>query len=465
MVSSVLTFFVAITSEVVAWLTHHERRISLALVAVALVLRALLFAFAPTPEGYVWDFYSAGVRALADTGRLPQPEACWQCSHPPLFYVLGWPLFALGRAITPGSDDLAVRSLGLISLAASIATVYYGYRLLALFDAPAWGRVVGLALLLVFPCLFISTAGPDGDILLTGLLSAALYYLAKYAQAPTGASLADVLRIGGLLGLAAATKYSGLVGLASAGALLAAHLVAGVTPRRTVRDGLIILAVTVLVGGWKYADNYTRYGTPFYEVGSAGQGFTVRERPPINPAYEFTTLRLQDVRRLLGPVAPPGDLTQFRVYSSVWTTLHAQAWGDMSFFSVPGRHGDPGDPYPLKTIPRRLAMAVLELGLAANGLALLGAGLLLTRWRGRVLLAFTAVGLAAYAWWFLPQTEWALKTKYVLFLLPVYVTCVITALDGLVRRAPLLALLALTACGVLVGVVHLYLLAFAVGGF
>ena len=447
-----------------AWLSDHERHISVVLLAAAVLLRVLLFVYSPTAEGYVWDFYSVGVRVLADTGRLPQPEACWQCSHPPLFYAIGWPLFVLGRAVAPGSDEWAIRSLGLISLAASSATVYYGYRLLGLLEAPAWGRVVGLALLLVFPCLFIGTNGPDGDILLTGLLSAAIFFLARYARAPDEASLVDVLRLGALCGLAAATKYSGLVGLASAGGLLLLHLLAGVSRRKTVRDGLIILAVTILVGGWKYADNYARYHTLFYEVGSAGEGFALRERPPINPAYEFTTFRLAEVRRLLPPSTIRGSLTQFPVYSSVLTTLHAQAWGDMSFFSVPGRHGDESDPYPLKAIPRRVSMTVLELGLIANLLAVVGGGLLLTRWRGRALLIYSAIGLAASVWWFLPQTTWALKTKYVLFLLPVYVACLVTALEWLVRRAPPVALGALAVCAALIIVTHLYLGLFAVGG-
>ena len=36
---------------------------------------------------------------------------------------------------------------------------------------------------------------------------------------------------------------------------------------------------------------------------------------------------------------PPGYLTDLPFYRSVWTTLHAMAWSDMSFFSDPSRHG------------------------------------------------------------------------------------------------------------------------------
>lgn len=72
--------------------------------------------------------------------------------------------------------------------------------------------------------------------------------------------------------------------------------------------------------------------------------------------------------------------------------------------------------------------------------------------------------MTAYAWWFLPQAFWALKTKYVMFLLPPFVFYAVAGLDWLTRRVPALALLALAACAALVIVAHVYLYAFAVGG-
>ena len=70
---------------------------------------------------------------------------------------------------------------------------------------------------------------------------------------------------------------------------------------------------------------------------------------------------------LFPPDAPTGRLTRFPVYNSVFTTLHALAWSDMSFFSVPGRHGDRSRPYPTKHVSRGIVRAVLTLGLATTG--------------------------------------------------------------------------------------------------
>jgi hypothetical protein len=59
-------------------------------------------------------------------------------------------------------------------------------------------------------------------------------------------------------------------------------------------------------------------------------------------------------------------------YCSYWTTLHAMAWGDMSFFSDPSRHGFRLKPYPSKRLNPWLASCVLILGLVPDGLAVIG---------------------------------------------------------------------------------------------
>src|SRR5260221_13563507 len=94
--------------SVVRWLAVHERDCLVGLLTAAVGLRALLVTFSPAPFGYVWDFYHEGVRVLYETGRLPLATDCWQCYHPPLFYVVGWPFYAFGRWIAPGPDVAAV---------------------------------------------------------------------------------------------------------------------------------------------------------------------------------------------------------------------------------------------------------------------------------------------------------------------------------------------------------------------
>lgn len=166
--------------------------------------------------------------------------------------------------------------------------------------------------------------------------------------------------------------------------------------------------------------------------GSARSGFAVLDvgqRLQNLAHYELGSLRLRDAVALFD-ARVPGSLDAQPVYASVWTSLHAMAWTDMSMFSVHSRHGDPSLPYPDKRIPLPLVAWLLALGLVPGALALLG---LARRWRAPdhwPLTALTATTAASYAWWFLAQDSWALKTKYILFLLPVYA---VLASDGLER--------------------------------
>ena len=129
----------------------------------------------------------------------------------------------------------------------------------------------------------------------------------------------------------------------------------------------------------------------------------------------------------------------------------------MSFFSVPSRHGwklplhygeggasipmvaqtpasEPRVPiYPVKKARAWLVDLVLRLGIVPTLLALVGFAATLRRRALRPFVAFSGVSLTVYAWWVLAQPAWALKTKYILFLLPVYVVYTILGL-GFVYR-------------------------------
>ena len=108
--------------------------------------------------------------------------------------------------------------------------------------------------------------------------------------------------------------------------------------------------------------------------------------------------------------------------------------------------------------------AVLALGLVPTGLALIGAVATLKDRAYWPLAVLTVVTLGAYTIWFLSQELWALKTKYILFLLPAYVIYALVGLERVRRlrwRLPgqiLTALLVLLICGC-----YAYLMIFGIG--
>jgi hypothetical protein len=135
----------------------------------------------------------------------------------------------------------------------------------------------------------------------------------------------------------------------------------------------------------------------------------------------------------------------------------------MTFFSEPTRHGDPGHPYPRKRIPAAITRTVLLLGLVPELLAMVGVMVTIRRRAFAPLAVMCVVSLGAYTWWFTSQSQWALKTKYLLFLLPAFVLYAVVGLGWLWRRAPWAGFAGGVLVTMLIVFTHVYLLAFAVG--
>jgi hypothetical protein len=412
----------------------------------------------------VYDFYHEGIQKFYVLGRLPIARDCWQCYHPPLFYLIGLPLYAWGKRMVAGPGGLAdpaLRFVGILSIASATTAAYYSVRILRLYRVRGAELIVGTGLILAFPCLFISTYGLEADILLTALMTAFMYYCVIFFRRSRPTDYLGAVRIGLIAGLACETKYTGLLAPAIFGTLTGLGIVAGPQRGRLAREAAAVLVVCALVGSWKYVDNVQRYHTPLFANGQAQDGFAISGRPSFASAYDFHTLRVADLIALTRGHVPPGHLTDLPFYRSVFTTLHAMAWTDMSIFSDPSRHGFFREPYPRKRLNWRLASSVLMLGLVPNVLAAIGFLVTLHR---RVVwpLAVTCVVTgSAYAAWFLAQKDWALKTKYILFLLPAYVLYALLGWRWLQRRTPLFGRIVGLALVVLVVAAYLYDLDFA----
>jgi hypothetical protein len=439
----------------------HRGHALAALVVLAVALRVVLVVRSPTPYGYVFDFYHEGVQKLYALGRLPIASDCWQCYHPPFFYVIGLPFYALGKKLLGGPTGLAdpaLRVLAMLSLICAGVTAYYGDRLLRFYRVGGLERIIGLGLILAFPCLFIASYGIEADIVLTAIMTAFIYYAASFGRRSTWVA---AVRLGALAGLACATKYSGLLAPTILLVLAGVRVFGG--PRRPQTAGLtaVALVVCVLVGGWKYVDNVKRYGAPLFANGSAQQGFALEGRPNFASQYDFLSLRMRDLVALERGWIPPGHLTDLPFYRSVWTTLHAMAWGDMSLFSDPSRHGFFREPYPRKKIAPWLAIAVLCLGLVPNVLAIVGAAATATRRTLRPIMVSCLLAWAAYIAWFIAQESWALKTKYILFLLPAYVLYALFGWRWVSRHSATAGHVVLVLLVLLLVLTNLYLLDFA----
>jgi len=421
-----------------AWVRDHVPHCLTFVLAVAGLLRVFLILGSPRPWGYVWDRYHRGIQLLYATGELPESVDCIQCYHPPLYYYAGQPFYWLGEQLMGAGADPAelVPFLGGLSLLAVAVVLFYMDRLVTTLRLTGEYRVLAAAVAAAVPCLFISSWSVEADILLTAILCAFAYHLVRYFQADeTMGSSRRLVLLGVLAGLAAATKYNGVLALVVGGVSILWKTLPQGRLTAAVTDVALFAAIAVGIGGWKYLDNYAQYDTPLFANGTASEGFSI-ERDNRWGDYEFTTFPLLEAVDLMSPDSEDGRLTDMPPYRSVWGTLHMLLWSDMSFFSRSTRHGGPFDMYPTKHIPLWLPRSVVLLAVLPGALAVLG---LLVTLRRRDLLPLhllTGFTWAVYLQWFVAQPEWGLKTKYILFLLAPYLVYLVAGLQWLEARVP-----------------------------
>lgn len=401
-------------------MVSRAHRVALFAAAAIGISSWLCVALSSRPAGWTYDEYYEGVVwSYNHGGRPPIASSCWVCYHPPFFFLAGLPLYALGRAVLH-DPDRALQFLAVLSLGSAAAVVVATGRLLRLYRVSRAERLLGLTLAMAFPCLAISAGGPEADVLLAGIMGVFLYRLARYHVRGQRATWREAIVLGALAGLGLLTKYSAAPGLLAAGLVILVRTIRGPSRARWLGHGLIVVAMTLAIAGWRYADNWRRHATILN--GGAGIGFDAKTPRSFVDSFDFTSLSVQPVLDLYRPSSGARPLTEYPIYFQVWTTLHAQAWTDMSFFSVHGRHGG-GEfqPYRTKRVWIPLIALSLAAGLVATGFALIGLVATLRRRSLWPITLFGAFTMSSYMWWATGQGFWALKTKYLLFLLPAYV--------------------------------------------
>ena len=395
----------------------------LALFLSATGLHVLLAFLAPDPNGYVYDFYSDAIVLTYENGRLPAATDCWVCYHPPLlslvgtlvFHVVDW--FGGSRP----TQLFAVASLlNALSLLFAIYTfaIYRHYRKNPQMDLVLW------ALLLFLPVSFISAFSIEADILSSTLIVISTYYLLQLLKTH---SLKPLYLTAVFVALAALAKYTGLIIAIYFGAILLIRFYSNLTSeepgsdlasppgfdRFLLRQGIIYAIVVCLLGGYPYLD---KHGTPTVgnKAWNTGKNYF--------HLYDFSSFRLPGIVDVFTHPAN-AYLNHYPAFNSeVLTSHYGQLWTDFSVYTRNGRHGQRprGLVYKDKYMPDWLLWAILVCGLIPVGASLVGAAILVWQRQALLLLIMSAISITLYVKWFLGSDTWMLKTKYFLYLLPLW---------------------------------------------
>lgn len=236
------------------------------LAAVSLGWLALLVARLgelPLEVGFDAEGHLAYAAFLREQGALPLAPDGLSMFHPPLFYGLLAGLTALA-GVEVGAPDAALlhRLVPMTAGLASVWMVWLAARRLFEGDALRTGLAVATAGLLpmhVYMSAFVSNES-TATLASSAVLAAALGVLG--AERVSGGRLAALAVLGGL---ALLSKYSAfvMVPVALGMAALRPWLVEHRGLPRSLGLGAALAGGALAVGGWFYARNWIRLGTPF----------------------------------------------------------------------------------------------------------------------------------------------------------------------------------------------------------
>lgn len=312
---------------------------------VGVLLRVVLGAL--TPPHLAYDNHFEPIDVLLGEGRLPKADDCWQCYHPPLFYVISAVVFrstaGISRSLSGQPDDpplvqraeLRAQAAGhkavqFVSVVAGSVTLYVCLLIVRIACRPT-PRVEALAVALpaLLPQHIYMSAMVTNDALTYLMASLAIYAVLRAHAAgwPLGRSA-----LAGALG--GACVLSKAYGLLTALLVVASPVLAAVgkkrplpTPLSSIWRAVLAAAVAcVLTGMWPAARNLALYGRPHvdnFELYDTG----MRTMPPGSVgAIDFFSLRL--ISLMKQPWVHSAHVNSF------WTELYARFWFDYEGLTV-----------------------------------------------------------------------------------------------------------------------------------
>ena len=385
------------------------------LFVIAVILHLLLAYYAPNPNGYVYDFYSKAIILFYENGQLPSPDACFVCYHPPLLTILGGGIFHVvdwfggGRHVQLFSVAFILNSLSLIFAIYSFA-IYQHYRKNEALDLVLWG------LLLFLPVAFISAFSIESDMLGATFIVISTYYFIRFLSEE---KYTDLIIAGLLIALSAMTKYTGaIVAVYFGGVLLARYLQHFNFSH--FKHGMTYAVVVFLVGSYPYLNNISKTGSPI--IGNEAWDSST-SYPDL---YDFTSFNIKDVIKVFEDPRKL-ELNSFKAFNSeVLTSHYGQLWTDFSVYSRANRHGQwfQASFYTGKYIPSWILWGLLVAGLIPVIAGFGGFLALVISREATLLLGMFVLCIAIYINWFLGHYEWMLKTKYHLYLLPIWLIAI-----------------------------------------
>ncbi|MBD3238317.1 MAG: hypothetical protein GF332_01595 [Candidatus Moranbacteria bacterium] len=182
--------------------------------------------------------------------KLPQKQACWECWHPPLYYIISAITYKMFLLIY-NNKDIALKSLQCQSLLFMLGVLFFSLKIAKQYIVSKKYLILFLALISFWPSLIIHSGRIGNDLLLYFFVIVSLHLTLLWNKF----SKNQYLYLASLFaGLALITKLSGLVSFVFIGVIFIMKNKKHIFVLKNIKALFIIFLIFLLF----YIPNYIR---------------------------------------------------------------------------------------------------------------------------------------------------------------------------------------------------------------
>ncbi len=208
------------------------------------------------PSNNTFDDHLEVVHLYAETMDKPDPDKCWECYQPPVYYTLSGTVLRLSRSV--GLPLMSQwKSVQLINTGLSILLLFLGIYFMRLFGVHIKNQVLVLSFLAVLPRdIYTSSIISNDYLLLVSTLMSTIFFIKTHKSLNEG-TIKEVVRnftfLGVFVTLGALTKQHGLI------LLLFPLILAIYSILKSGKSKLVLILATSLITMISMSDEIWKY--------------------------------------------------------------------------------------------------------------------------------------------------------------------------------------------------------------
>ncbi|MGO9139742.1 MAG: glycosyltransferase family 39 protein [Syntrophales bacterium] len=342
----------------------------------AVILRVLLWWV--NPPGNAFDNHFEPILLIMKFGAIPAKNACWQCYHPPVFYLVSAMVGNIAVKMGVKFPQI-LKLLQFIPCLYGILTVGMIYLILSKLPLSDFSRLIAFGTVCFLPRHVYMSAMNSNDTISYLFVALSIYLLLIAIERKL--SLLILLTASIVISITLFTKYTSYVLLPVIVISFVLLFYNGlVVPRKKVAASLIlilIVPVTVLTLYW--ISNIKNYGSPLpWNVKQLDPSLT---QPRDDGRLDFMSFK--PWKSINAPIIVPGKMHSFwtLVYSGMWFDNEPkfldyldsnQVWWSNYYGWLRGERGFPGDNPSISHLTKLSGAGLIALGLFPLMLSIYG---------------------------------------------------------------------------------------------